>query len=116
MNRNTKILKKGTVYNYTCKLNLNCPKNCYLLTNENFIDLFQCNSESHNHDDVSEFTKRRNLLNDMYLQDNFKLDEINTVLANQKLPLMDRQQFSNYKQKQKNKLNYYKLKIENTTD
>jgi len=52
----------------------------------------------------------------MYLQDNFKLDEINTVLANQKLPLMDRQQFSNYKQKQKNKLNYYKLKIENTTD
>lgn len=105
------------MYTYTCKLNLNCPKNCYILSKyDNKFEIYQCNSESHNHNDVSELTKRRNLLNDMFLKDNFQLEEINRELAKAGLSSMDQQQFSNYKRKQKNKLNMYSFKSENSSE
>jgi hypothetical protein len=52
----------------------------------------------------------------MFLQDNFKLEEINRELSKENLPLMDKQQFSNYKRKQKNKLHFYSFKSENNLD
>jgi len=99
------LLKRGVVYNYTCELNSKCAKNCYVIlkNKSSNYELYLCTEEEHDHD-ISDLTKRRKILIDMFAKNNFSLQNVNNVLSNEGLTTMDKYNFSNFKHRIKNKL------------
>ncbi len=97
------MLKKGIVYNYACKLNLKCAKNCYVLSKNNSFELYLCDGEIHDHD-LTDLTKRRNILVEMFDKNIFSLENVNEELSKEGLAILDKYNFSLLKHRLKNKL------------
>ena len=90
------------MYNYTCKLNAKCPRNCYVVSKINSFELYLCNEEIHNHD-LSDLTKRRNIILEMFNKNIFSLENVNNELSKEGIPIMDKYSFSSFKHRMKNK-------------
>ena len=90
------------MYNYTCKLNSKCPRSCYVVSKINSFKLYLCNEEIHNHD-LSDLTKRRNIILEMFNRNIFSLENVNNELSKEGIPIMDKYSFSNFKHRMKNK-------------
>lgn len=90
------MLKRGTIYNYTCKINPKCPRNCYVISKNNSFDLYLRTEEGHYHD-LSDYAKRRNILIEMCNENNFSLENVNKELSKEGIPIMDKYSFSYFK-------------------
>ena len=110
--RNTKMLKTGICYNYTCKLNANCPKNSFILSKNNSFELYLCNEEEHNHN-ISNLSRTRNILNEMFLKNNLYIEQINQQLVQEGLPKITKNKLAVFKHRLNRRLNQISVKAEN---